>query len=65
MAQMKAIQHEEIAQSNASLREEIAESSASLRGVIAHNNVNQIQWMFFLWIGQIGVLIGILFAFFK
>jgi len=24
-----------------------------------------IKWMFIFWVGQIGVLIGILFAFFK
>jgi CHASE3 domain sensor protein len=28
-------------------------------------NVEMIRWMFIFWVGQVGVILGILFAFFK
>ncbi|HDZ11576.1 MAG TPA: hypothetical protein ENH53_05115 [Bacteroidetes bacterium] len=43
------------------LREEIA----LLDKRVAENNANLIKWMFIFWVGQVGVMIGILFAFFK
>jgi len=76
IAQNSAALREEIAQNNAALREEIAQNSATLRGEIAQSNAslreeiasvqaNMIKWMFIFWIGQVGVILGILFAFFK
>jgi len=76
IAQNNAALREEIAQTNAALREEIAQNSATLRGEIAQSNAslreeiasvqaNMIKWMFIFWIGQVGVILGILFAFFK
>lgn len=32
---------------------------------ISESHANLIKWMFIFWIGQIGVILGILFAFFK
>ncbi|MBI3756694.1 MAG: DUF1640 domain-containing protein [Deltaproteobacteria bacterium] len=38
---------------------------SKLRVEMADLRANLIQWMFLFWIGQIGVLTGILFAFFR
>lgn len=42
-----------------------SEEVGKLRTDIADLRANLIQWMFLFWIGQIGVLTGILFAFFR
>ena len=54
------------------VRVEIAQVKTDLEVKIAGLNVkiervqaNLIKWMFIFWVGQIGVLTGILFAFFK
>ena len=47
------------------LRTEMAEMKASLETKIAQSHADLIKWMFIFWVGQIGVMIGILFAFFK
>ncbi len=43
----------------------LSEEIGKLRTDMADLRANLIQWMFLFWIGQIGVLTGILFAFFK
>jgi len=43
----------------------ISETEARLDGRISQSNANLIRWMFIFWVGQVGVIIGILFAFFK
>ena len=40
------------------LREEMVRSDESIRADI-------IKWMFIFWVGQIGVILGMLFAFFE
>ena len=45
--------------------EKVWEEIGKLRVEMADLRANLIQWMFLFWIGQIGVLTGILFAFFK
>ena len=47
------------------LREEMGEMNANLLAKIAQSQADLIKWMFIFWVGQIGVLVGILFAFFK
>ena len=47
------------------LRTEMAEMKASLKTEIAQSHADLVKWMFIFWVGQIGVMIGILFAFFK
>jgi hypothetical protein len=42
-----------------------SEEVGKLRTDMSDLRANLIQWMFLFWIGQIGVLTGILFAFFK
>lgn len=47
------------------LRLEMTDGTSKLRTEMADLRANLIQWMFLFWIGQIGVLTGILFAFFR
>ncbi len=63
---------EKIDKTNTSLLEKIAEMNTVLSEKIAQTNINIaetkaeiIRLMFIFWAGQIGVMIGILFAFFK
>lgn len=43
----------------------LAEEVGKLRQEIAEVKADIIRWMFLFWVGQIGVITGILFAFFK
>ncbi|MBI3801846.1 MAG: hypothetical protein HY268_33360 [Deltaproteobacteria bacterium] len=43
----------------------LTEEIGKLRTDMADLRANLIQWMFLFWIGQIGVLTGTLFAFFR
>ena len=43
----------------------VREEISKLRVEMADLRANLVQWMFLFWIGQIGVLTGILFAFFR
>ena len=43
----------------------LAEEIGKVRVEIAQVRADLIKWMFIFWVGQIGVLTGILFAFFK
>jgi paraquat-inducible protein B len=49
----------------AKLDKRITDEVAGLKVEIATTRAELIKWMFIFWVGQIGVLIGILFAFFK
>jgi len=53
--------NEKIAETNTTLSEKIAQTNVK----IAETKAEIIRWMFIFWAGQIGVMIGILFAFFK
>jgi len=52
---------EKIDKTNTILSEKIAQTNVT----IAETKAEIIRWMFIFWAGQIGVIIGILFAFFK
>ncbi|MDZ7724264.1 MAG: hypothetical protein U5R06_16025 [candidate division KSB1 bacterium] len=43
----------------------IADVEKRLDSKIEHTRADLIKWMFIFWIGQVGALLGILFAFFK
>lgn len=43
----------------------LAEETGRLRQQMAKLETRLIRWMFVFWVGQIGVLTGILFAFFR
>ena len=47
------------------LRVEMAEMKSELNNKMGSMRADIIKWMFVFWVGQIGVTIGILFAFFK
>ena len=55
----------EMVEGASNLRTEMVEGTSKLQTEMADLRANLIQWMFLFWIGQIGVLTGILFAFFK
>ena len=61
--------HTLIAETKAELSSKIAETEARLDGKIdsklSETKAELIKWMFLFWVGQVGVIIGILFAFFK
>jgi regulator of replication initiation timing len=43
----------------------ITEEVAKLRVEVSRVQSNLIKWMFIFWLGQVGAMIGILFAFFR
>jgi hypothetical protein len=47
------------------LRVELSGETSKLRAEMHDLRANLIQWMFLFWIGQIGVLIGLFFAFLR
>ena len=55
----------EMAEMKSELRNEMADMNTNFEKKIAQSHADLIKWMFIFWVGQIGVLIGILFAFFK
>ena len=63
---------EEVAKINNRITEEvlkldnrITEEVAKLRVEVSRVQSNLIKWMFIFWLGQVGAMIGILFAFFR
>lgn len=46
-------------------KEDLANLKAELKGDIANVKAELIKWMFIFWLGQIGVLTGIIFAMLK
>ena len=63
---------QKIADSHAQLSAKIADSHAQLSTKIADSDAKAssikaelIKWMFIFWVGQVAVILGILFAFFK
>jgi sirohydrochlorin ferrochelatase len=55
----------ELSEGTNKLRAELSEGTNKLRAELHDLRANLIQWMFVFWIGQIGVLTGILFTFFR
>ena len=58
---LRAELHSEIGKLRAEMRSEIGKLRADMGAFEGRIT----RWMFFFWIGQIGVLVGILFAFFR
>jgi len=65
MNKLRAELRTEMVEGTGKLRTEMVEGTSKLRTEMADLCANLIQWMFLFWIGQIGVLTGILFAFFR
>jgi preprotein translocase subunit SecD len=55
----------ELSGETSKLRVELSGETSKLRAEMHDLRANLVQWMFLFWIGQIGVLTGILFAFFR
>lgn len=49
----------------AKINQNITEQISKVNQKISESHANLIKWMFIFWIGQISVILGILFAFFK
>jgi len=49
----------------AKVNQRITTENASLIERIERTRADLIKWMFIFWVGQVGVMIGVLFAFFK
>ena len=47
------------------LTEKISRMEIELSTKISGTRADMIKWMFIFWVGQVGVILGILFAFFK
>jgi dsDNA-specific endonuclease/ATPase MutS2 len=65
MVQMNTALREEMVQMNTALREEMVRGDTLLLKEIQKSKTDTIRWMFIFWIGQIGAVLGILFAVFK
>ncbi len=65
MAEMKSELRNEMAEMKSELRGEMADMKSELNNKMGSMRADIIKWMFVFWVGQIGVMIGILFAFFK
>jgi len=47
------------------VNQRITEQISKVNEKISESHANLIKWMFIFWIGQIGVILGMLFAFFR
>ncbi len=63
IAQVKADLHVEIAQAKADLERQIAQVKADLHVEIAQAKAELLKWMFLFWVGQIGIMGGLLALF--
>lgn len=54
-----------ISEEVARLDHRITEEAGRLRVQVAQVRADLIRWMFVFWVGQVGALMGILFAFFR
>jgi hypothetical protein len=54
-----------LSEEGAKLDRRITEEGAKLDVKISETKADLLRWMFIFWIGQVGALLGILFAFFR
>lgn len=57
--------HEHITTEIAKINENVTTKTSKIDNKISETKTEIIKWMFIFWIGQIGVMLGILFTFFK
>ncbi len=65
MVEMNQQLRGEMVEMNQQLRGEMVEQMARLRTEISQTRAELIKWMFIFWVGQVGMILGILLAFFK
>ena len=56
---------DKISQNYNELSDKISQNYSELSEKISGTRADMIKWMFIFWVGQVGVILGILFAFFK
>lgn len=54
-----------LAEEIGNVEKKITETKSDLVTLISETKAELIKWMFIFWVGQIAVILGILFAFFK
>jgi len=57
--------NQRIIEETSKINQRITEENSRLHQKISETKADIIKWMFIFWLGQIGALLGILFAFFK
>jgi hypothetical protein len=55
----------EFAEMLATMEKKFTNELANVKVELSNTRANIIKWMFIFWIGQLGAILGILFAFFK
>ena len=65
MADMKTSFEASLSVSASTLREEMVRGDQEIRVEVQKTRADIIKWMFIFWVGQIGIITGILFAFYK
>lgn len=65
MSEIEAGLKSQISENKAGFESQISETKGALESKISETKAELIKWMFIFWVGQVGVLIGILLAFFK
>ncbi len=65
VAKLDARITEETTKLEARINQRITEEVSKLRVEMSSYYASIVRWMFIFWVGQIGVIIGILFAFFR
>ena len=65
MADLEVRLSEKIVVGDSGLSEKISKLEGSLDAKISATKAELIKWMFIFWVGQVGMILGILFAFFK
>lgn len=65
MSAIKSGLSAEIKETESGLLAKIRETESGLLAKIAETHADLIKWMFIFWVGQVAVILGLLFAFFR
>ena len=65
LSKLRSELYQEISNLRSELYQEISNLRSELFEKLQQNHTSTIRWMFLFWVGQIGAMVGILFAFFK
>jgi len=57
--------NQKISETRTDLHQKISETSAELTRKISESRADLIKWMFIFWVGQVGIMLGIFFTFFR
>lgn len=65
MSELEVRLSEKMSELEVRLSEKIVKGDSALLAKISQTKSEIIKWMFIFWVGQVGMILGILFAFFK